>query len=49
VAGDIDRDGRPDFVVYVNGNNAGTWYLMLSSEARPGMNEPSVSLIQGGC
>jgi hypothetical protein len=49
VAGDIDRDGRPDFVVYVNGNNAGTWYLMLSSEARPGMNEPSVALIQGGC
>jgi hypothetical protein len=49
VAGDIDRDGRPDFIVYVNGNNAGTWYLMLSSEARPGMNKPSASLTVHGC
>ncbi|MFO1311258.1 MAG: marine proteobacterial sortase target protein [Burkholderiales bacterium] len=49
VAGDIDRDGRPDFIVYVNGNNAGTWYLLLSSEARPGMNPPSASLTARGC
>jgi Ca-activated chloride channel family protein len=49
VAGDIDRDGRPDFIVYVNGNNAGTWYLLLSSEARPGMNTPSASLTVHGC
>ena len=43
-AGDLDRDGRPDFIVYVNGNNAGTWYVLLSSEAKPGMNEPAASL-----
>ncbi|MFO1303406.1 MAG: marine proteobacterial sortase target protein [Burkholderiales bacterium] len=49
VAGDLDRDGRPDFVVYVNGNNAGTWYLLLSSEAKPGMNMPSASLTAHGC
>jgi hypothetical protein len=49
VAADIDRDGRPDFVVYVNGNNAGTWYLLLSSEAAPGMNAPSASLTAHGC
>jgi len=49
VAGDIDRDGRPDFVVYVNGNNAGTWYLLLSSESKPGMNKPSASLTAHGC
>ena len=49
LAGDIDRDGRPDFVVYVNGNSAGTWYLMLSSEAKPGMNKPSASLTAHGC
>jgi hypothetical protein len=49
VAGDIDRDGLPDFVVYVNGNNAGTWYLLLSSEAKPGMNKPSASLTAHGC
>ena len=42
-AGDIDGDGLPDFVVYVNGNNAGTWYVLLSSEAKPGMNAPSAT------
>lgn len=49
VAGDLDRDGRPDFIVYVNGNNAGTWYVLLSSEAKPGMNKPSASLTAHGC
>ncbi len=43
-AGDIDRDGKPDLIVYVNGNNSGTWYVLLSSEARPGMNRPSAQL-----
>ena len=33
-AGDLDRDGKPDLIVYVNGNNSGTWYLLLSSEAK---------------
>ena len=32
-AGDLDRDGKPDFIVYVNGNNSGTWYVLLSSQA----------------
>ncbi len=49
VAGDLDRDGLPDFVVYVNGNNAGTWYVLLSSEAKPGMNRPAASLSVHGC
>jgi Ca-activated chloride channel homolog len=48
-AGDIDRDGKPDLVVYVNGNNSGTWYVLLSSEARPGMNRPSAQLSGIGC
>jgi hypothetical protein len=48
-AGDIDRDGLPDFIVYVNGNNAGTWYVLLSSEAKPGMNAPSAALTAIGC
>lgn len=47
-AGDIDRDGRPDLVVYVNGNSAGTWYLLLSSAARPGMNAPTARLAASG-
>jgi Ca-activated chloride channel family protein len=49
VAGDIDRDGKPDFVVYVNGNDAGRWYVLLSSEAKPGMNEPAAALTVHGC
>lgn len=49
VAGDIDGDGLPDFIVYVNGNNAGTWYVLLSSEAKQGMNAPSASLTAHGC
>ena len=47
-AGDIDRDGRPDLVVYVNGNSAGTWYLLLSSTAKPGMNAPAARLAASG-
>lgn len=47
-AGDIDRDGRPDLVVYVNGNSAGTWYLLLSSAAKPGMNAPTARLATSG-
>ena len=31
-AGDLDRDGKPDLIVYVNGNNSGTWYVLLSGE-----------------
>jgi hypothetical protein len=48
-AGDIDRDGAPDLIVYVNGNNAGAWYLLLSGEAKPGLNPPSAKLTVQGC
>ena len=48
-AGDIDRDGLPDLIVYVNGNNHGTWYLLLSSQAKVGMNEPTAKLGVAGC
>ena len=49
LAGDIDGDGKPDFIVYVNGNDSGAWYVLLSSEAKPGMNRPSASLRGVGC
>jgi Ca-activated chloride channel family protein len=48
-AGDIDRDGFPDLIVYVNGNSAGTWYVLLSSDAKPGMNAPAAKLTAWGC
>ena len=48
-AGDFDRDGRPDLIVYVNGNTTGTWYLLLSSLAKPGMNAPAARLSSAGC
>jgi hypothetical protein len=48
-AGDLDRDGKPDFIIYVNGNNSGTWYVLLSSQAKPGMNAPAAHLTATGC
>jgi hypothetical protein len=48
-AGDLDRDGKPDFIVYVNGNNSGTWYVMLSSQSSIGMNAPVAQLTATGC
>lgn len=48
-AGDIDRDGKPDLIVYVNGNSSGTWYVLLSSQAKPGMNLPAAQLTGAGC
>ena len=48
-AGDLDRDGRPDLIVYVNGNSTGAWYLLLSTLARPGMNAPAARLSTSGC
>ena len=48
-AGDLDRDGRPDLIVYVNGNSTGTWYLLLSRLAKPGMNAPAARLSSAGC
>lgn len=48
-AGDLDRDGKPDFIVYVNGNNSGTWYVLLSSQAKSGMNVPVAHLTATDC
>lgn len=48
-AGDFDRDGRPDFVVYVSASNSGTHYLLLSGQAKAGRNLPTASLAHGGC
>lgn len=48
-AGDLDRDGKPDLIVYVNGNSSGTWYALLSGEAHPGMNAPAARLTGAGC
>ena len=48
-AGDLDRDGKPDFIVYVNGNNSGTWYVLLSSQAKSGLNAPVAQLTATGC
>ena len=45
----LDRDGKPDFIIYVNGNNSGTWYVLLSSQAKPGMNAPAAHLTATGC
>jgi hypothetical protein len=33
----------------VNGNTTGTWYLLLSSLAKPGMNAPAARLSSAGC
>ncbi|MFO1413584.1 MAG: marine proteobacterial sortase target protein [Burkholderiales bacterium] len=48
-AGDLDRDGKPDLIVYVNGNDRGTWYVLLSGEAHPGLNAPAAQLTGAGC
>ena len=32
-----------------NGNNSGTWYLLLSSQATHGMNVPAARLTSTGC
>jgi len=49
VAGDLDGDGRPDFVVTVGGSNSWAVYLLLSSKAQPGMNAPVAALHGTGC
>lgn len=48
-AGDFDRDGKPDFVVYVAASNSGAHYLLLSGQAKPGRNPPTAALAHGGC
>ena len=46
---DLDGDGKPDFIVHVAGNNGGYEAVLLSSQARPGRNVPTASLVNGGC
>ncbi|HEY0825140.1 MAG TPA: hypothetical protein VGD76_15230 [Ramlibacter sp.] len=43
---DLDGDSRPDFLVEVEDN---TTYLLLSTQARPGMNLPTAELPAHGC
>jgi hypothetical protein len=43
---DIDGDGRPDFLVDVEGQAT---YLLLSSQAQPGLNLPTAEIPFDGC
>lgn len=43
---DLDGDGRPDFVVDVEGLAT---YLLLSSKAQPGLNLPTAEMPAEGC
>jgi hypothetical protein len=47
--GDIDRDGKPDFVIFVADDDGGAYYLLLSSQAQPGMNPPAALLALVSC
>jgi len=46
---DIDGDGKPDFVIYVGGNNSGYDAVLLSSLAKPGKNPATASLHATRC
>lgn len=46
---DLDGDGKPDFIIYVDGDNSGARYILLSSKAKPGKNPSTASLSSGGC
>jgi hypothetical protein len=46
---DLDGDGKPDFIINVDGNNSGAEYILLSSKAKPGKNPPTASLGSSGC
>jgi hypothetical protein len=46
---DFDGDGKPDFLIYVGGSNSSHEYLLLSSQAKPGVNPPTASLHSMGC
>ena len=47
--GDVDGDGRPDFLFLLGGSNSGYEALVLSSQARPGRNPPTAYLEAWGC
>ena len=46
---DIDGDGKPDFIVRVAGSNGDHEVVLLSSQAKPGMNPATASLVSVGC
>jgi hypothetical protein len=46
---DIDGDGKPDFIVRVAGSNGDHEVVLLSSQAKPGMNPATASLLSVGC
>lgn len=46
---DIDGDGKPDFLIQVNGHHGAAEFLLLSRQARPGRNAPSAALAWQGC
>jgi hypothetical protein len=46
---DIDGDGKPDFFLGVSGSNSSSDVVLLSSQARPGLNPPTATLTSFGC
>jgi hypothetical protein len=46
---DIDGDGKPDFFISQGGNNLGLEAVLLSTQAKPGNNTPSATLVSFGC
>lgn len=51
---DLDGDGKPDFVLHVDGTDSsnegiGSYAVLLSSRAKPGKNAPTASLHYIGC
>lgn len=46
---DLDGDGKPDFIIHVDGNNSGDEVVLLSSRARPGRNTATARLHVTGC
>lgn len=46
---DLDGDGKPDFIIHVDGNNSGDEVVLLSSRARPGRNRATAQLHSMGC